>query len=124
MSKSKSTPPGLNRLLKPTLIHFTWSAEKPSSSATAYATADSKPLPLLGSLSTNHGSKAGESVPIVSTPSLFSGSSSVAHSSAAATSPVLSSASSSGEQAANVTVRRAAETSGSRRVRRRRMTGS
>lgn len=36
--------------------------------ATAYATADSKPLPLLGSSSTNHGAYAGLSVPTVSVP--------------------------------------------------------
>ena len=83
MSKSKSFGPGAYDLLNGTLIHSTWSAVKPSCSATAYATADSKPLPFVGSFWLNHGSYAGESVPTVSWPAVRSGSDSVAHSSAA-----------------------------------------
>src|SRR6478752_506288 len=84
MSKSKSLAPGAYEVLNGTLIHLTWSLLKPSCAATAYATADSKPLPLAGSLSTNHGSYAGESVPTVSWPAVLSGSVSVAHASASA----------------------------------------
>ena len=69
-------------MLNGTFTHATWSSVKPSSSDTAYATADSKPSPLVGSLSLNHGSYAGESVPIVSVPGLVSGSESVAQASA------------------------------------------
>src|SRR4051794_24631208 len=79
MSKSKFFSPGAYDVLKGTVTHVTWSFEKPSRSATAYATADSKPLPLLGSLSTNHGSYAGESVPTVRWPGVCSGRLSVAH---------------------------------------------
>ena len=50
------------------MTHVTWSVVKPSSSATAYATADSKPLPLLGSSSSKYGGYAGESVPMVKVP--------------------------------------------------------
>ena len=71
-------------MLNGTLTHCTWSPVKPSSSATAYATADSKPLPLVGSLSTNHGSYAGESVPIVSVPGVRTASAAQAAGSASA----------------------------------------
>ena len=58
---------------------------KPICSATAYATALSKPLPLVGSSSSNHGGNAGESVPIVSEPGVCRLSDSIAHGSLAAT---------------------------------------
>jgi hypothetical protein len=61
-----------------TQLTFAW--EKPSFFATAYTTADSKPLPVDGSLifqaepffspPPNHGGNAGLSVPTVSFPSL------------------------------------------------------
>ena len=57
---------------------------KPSFSATAYATADSKPSPLVGSFLENHGSYAGESVPIVSVPGVRTASAAQAAGSASA----------------------------------------
>src|SRR6476619_2726716 len=68
MSKSNFFSPGAYDELNGTLVHCTWSPVKPSFSATAYATADSKPSPLVGSFLLNHGSYAGESVPMVSVP--------------------------------------------------------
>ena len=57
-----------------TVIQVTSELLKPSFSATAYATADSKPLPLVGSSSTNHGGYAGLSVPTVKVPAVTSSS--------------------------------------------------
>ena len=56
IAKSNFLAPGAMIWSKLATVHFTWSLSKPSWSATAYATADSKPLPLVGSLSTTHGS--------------------------------------------------------------------
>src|SRR4051812_31285352 len=68
MSKSKFFGAGETAALKDCLVHFTWSLEYPSLFATAYATADSNPLPLAGLLSENQGSYAGLSVAMVRTP--------------------------------------------------------
>src|SRR5919197_4469368 len=77
MSKSKAFLPGAKELLNGTYFHLTSVREKPSCLATAYATADSKPLPVLGSLifqnelfvpPPNQGGYAGLSVPTVRTP--------------------------------------------------------
>src|SRR5688572_1516677 len=69
MSKSKRPClPGAYDELNGTLVHCTWSVVRPRFSATAYATADSKPSPFVGSLLANHGSYAGESVPMVNVP--------------------------------------------------------
>src|SRR5690242_20172909 len=80
MSKSNGFLPGANERLNGTYVHSTCDREYPSCLATAYATADSKPLPVDGSLifhfdpftspPPNHGGYAGLSVPIVSFPSL------------------------------------------------------
>src|SRR4051812_5674999 len=70
-SKSNGLGVGAMTLLKAACTHLTLSAGKLSCLATAKATADSKPLPLLGLLSTNHGSYAGVSVATVSTPLLW-----------------------------------------------------
>src|SRR6478735_7661021 len=70
MSKSNFFAPGAYDELNGTLVHCTASPVKPSFSATAYATADSKPSPLVGPFLENHGSYAGESVPIVSVPAV------------------------------------------------------
>jgi hypothetical protein len=51
MSKSKSFAPGRNDWSNGTTFHLTSSFAKPSSSATAYATALSKPLSVAGSFS-------------------------------------------------------------------------
>src|SRR5688572_21524806 len=93
MSRSKSLSPGRNELLNGTTTHSTSSSVKPSSSATAYATALSKPSPVAGSLisqsepsgepPSNHGGNAGLSVPIVSLPSETSSRLSFAQSDAA-----------------------------------------
>ena len=56
IAKSNFLAPGAMIWSKLATSHFTWSLSKPSLSATAYATADSKPFPLLGSLSTTQGS--------------------------------------------------------------------
>ena len=56
-----------------TLVQVTFEGSKPSCWPTAYATADSKPLPLVGSLSENHGSYAGLEVPTVSVPAFLVG---------------------------------------------------
>src|SRR4051812_47568719 len=69
MSKSKSFLPGAKELLKPSFFHTTSPLAKPSSLAILAATAPSKPLPLAGLSSSNHGGKAGVSVAIVSLPS-------------------------------------------------------
>ena len=76
MSKSKLFWPGLNDWSNGTTTHSTSFFAKPSCSATAYATAPSKPWPFAGSLishfeplgvpPSNQGGKAGLSVPIVS----------------------------------------------------------
>ncbi len=85
MSKSKRPClPGAYDELNGTLVHWTWSPVKPSFSATAYATADSKPSPFVGSFLANHGSYAGESVPIVSVPAVRTLSAAQAAGSAAA----------------------------------------
>src|SRR3954451_10983837 len=82
MSKSNDFGPGANDLLKGTNVHFTCALPNPSFFAIAYATADSYPLPVDGSLifhldvfvpPPNHGGKAGLSVPIVSWPSVTVG---------------------------------------------------
>ena len=54
MSKSNVLGPGLYELSNGTYVHATWSLVKPSWSAIAYATALSKPWPLVGSPS-SHG---------------------------------------------------------------------
>ncbi len=51
MSKSNFFGPGAYDELNGTTVHFTSFSAKPSWSATAYATALSKPLPLVGSSS-------------------------------------------------------------------------
>src|SRR5689334_11598786 len=71
MSKSNAFGPGAMALLNVTEVQVTLSCEYPRRWATWYATADSKPLPFLGSLSENHGSYAGLSVPIVSLPAVL-----------------------------------------------------
>src|SRR5664279_262472 len=58
-------------LLKDATTHLTLLALKPSCLATANATADSKPLPLLGLFAENHGAYAGESVATVNTPEVL-----------------------------------------------------
>src|SRR4051812_42296902 len=68
MSKSKFFGAGEIAALKDSFVHLTWSLEYPSLFATAYATADSKPLPLAGLLFENHGSYAGSSVAMVRVP--------------------------------------------------------
>src|SRR5215212_9980531 len=84
MSKSKRPClPGAYDELNGTLVHWTWSPVKPSFSATAYATADSKPSPFVGSFLANHGSYAGESVPIVNVPGVRTASAAQAAGSAA-----------------------------------------
>src|SRR6187200_872331 len=80
MSKSKLFGPGAKALLNGVYTHCTSFFANPSRFATAYATADSKPLPVFGSLIFHfepfgvpppyHGGKAGLSVPMVSLPSL------------------------------------------------------
>src|SRR5262245_48102524 len=74
--------PGANDVANGTTTHFTWLRAKPICRATAYATADSYPLPVVGSLNfhgllcsppPNHGGKAGLSVPMVSVPDWTSG---------------------------------------------------
>src|SRR5690349_24829634 len=80
MSKSNGFLPGANERLNGTYVHSTDDREYPSCLAMAYATADSKPLPVDGSLIFHfepltspppyHGGYAGLSVPIVSFPSL------------------------------------------------------
>ena len=84
MSKSNFFGPGVYDELNGTLVHCTASPVKPSFSATAYATADSKPSPLVGSFLENHGSYAGESVPMVSVPGLRTASAAQAAGSASA----------------------------------------
>src|SRR5215211_4676593 len=49
IEKSKSFGPGANDLLKGMPSHCTWSWLNPSSSASAYANADSYPSPVYGS---------------------------------------------------------------------------
>src|SRR3954471_8839557 len=68
MSKSNGFGVGAITLLNAACTHLTLSAGNPSCLATAKATADSKPLPLAGLLSTNHGSNAGLSVATVKVP--------------------------------------------------------
>src|SRR5688572_6299392 len=84
MSTSNFLSPGAYALVKGTTIQLTSLDANPSSSATAYATADSKPLPLVGSSSTNHGEYAGLSVPTVNFPAVTSWSWSFAQASALA----------------------------------------
>src|SRR4051812_31945835 len=79
MSKSKLFGPGANALLNGVYTQCTSLFATPSRPATAYATADSKPFAVLGSLifhdepfgepPPNHGGYAGLSVPIVRLPS-------------------------------------------------------
>src|SRR3954451_7177766 len=78
MSKSNDFLPGAYDLAKGVYTQFTFAWVKPSFFATAYTTADSKPLPVDGSLifhvepffapPPNQGGKAGLSVPTVSVP--------------------------------------------------------
>src|SRR4051794_13718842 len=78
MSKSNDFLPGAYDLAKGVYTQFTFAWVKPSFVATAYTTADSKPLPVDGSLifhvepfaapPPNHGGNAGLSVPTVSVP--------------------------------------------------------
>src|SRR3954462_11953693 len=78
MSKSNDFLPGAYDLANGVYTQFTFAWVKPSFFATAYTTADSKPLPVDGSLifhvdpfaapPPNHGGKAGLSVPTVSVP--------------------------------------------------------
>src|SRR3712207_4351211 len=99
MSKSKDFDPGLNDWLNGTTTQSTSSRVNPSSSATAYATALSKPSPVEGSLIShcepsgvpppNHGGNAGLSVPIVSLPDSTSWRLSLAHASSSAPAPVV-----------------------------------
>src|SRR3954469_19676482 len=80
MSKSNGFLPGAYALANGTYTHLTAERWKPSCLATAYTTADSKPLPFDGSLSFHcepfgappayQGVYAGLSVPTVSVPSL------------------------------------------------------
>src|SRR3954451_21120785 len=67
---SKFLAPGAMIWSKLSFTQVTWSLSKPSCSATAYATADSKPLPVEGSLSRTQGSYAGSDVATVRTPVL------------------------------------------------------
>src|SRR3954469_18299004 len=80
MSKSKLFGPGAYDRENGVYAQRTSPFEKPSCFATAYATADSNPLPVFGSLifhfdplygvpPPNHGGYAGLSVPIVRLPS-------------------------------------------------------
>ena len=82
MSKSKFFGPGAYEELNGTTVHLTSSFEKPSFSATAYATALSNPLPFVGSSSSKYGGNAGLSVPTVSWPDLTRSSRSLGHRSA------------------------------------------
>jgi hypothetical protein len=86
--------------LNGTVTHVTSSLEKPSSLATAYATADSNPWPVVGSLLLNHGSKAGESVPTVSVPGVSRESCSFSQASAAEVDDELSSSSTGAQPSA------------------------
>ena len=56
-----------------TNVHLTWSWVNPSLSATAYATADSKPSPVVGSSSMTYGGYAGLDVLMVRVPGDSSG---------------------------------------------------
>ena len=82
MSTSNFFGPGAYALVNGTTIQVTSDVLKPSFSATAYATADSKPLPLVGSSSMNQGGYAGLSVPTVKVPDVTSSSWSLAQGSA------------------------------------------
>src|SRR3954453_22706710 len=84
MSKSQLFGVGLKTLLKGTRVHVTSAGVKPMVLATAAATAPSKPLPFSGLSSTNHGSKTGWSVAIVSLPGAKVFSDAFAHGSALA----------------------------------------
>src|SRR5215208_4619417 len=84
MSKSKFFGPGAYEELNGTTVHLTSDSEKPSFSATAYATALSKPLPFVGSSSSKYGGNAGLSVPTVSRPSVLSSSEDLSQLAAAA----------------------------------------
>src|SRR5215467_1589729 len=68
MSKSNAFGPGAYTLLNGSCTQVTCDLVKPSRAATAYATALSYPLPLVGVLLTNHGGYTGLSVAMVSTP--------------------------------------------------------
>src|SRR5689334_7560126 len=71
MSKSNFFGVGAITLVKDATVQVTFAGGYPSCLATAYATADSKPLPLLGLSSTNQGAKAGESVATVRVPAFW-----------------------------------------------------
>src|SRR5437879_1107361 len=73
MSKSNVLRLGEKELLNGTVCQTTSPGPKPSFFATAYATADSNPLPFAGLSSWNQGAYAGLSVPIVSFPEIFVG---------------------------------------------------
>src|SRR5262245_9039060 len=68
MSKSNAFGPGAYTLLNGSCTQVTRDLEKPSLAATAYATALSYPLPVVGVLLMNHGGFTGLSVAMVSTP--------------------------------------------------------
>ncbi len=74
MSKSKSLGPGAVARPKGATTQDTFSLGYPSFAATAYATADSNPLPFSGRSSENHGPYAGLSVPTASVPAVRVGS--------------------------------------------------
>src|SRR5262245_30729404 len=92
MLKSNFFGPGAKEVLNGTTIHSTSSFAKPSSLATAYATALSNPSPERGSLTfhgafgvpPNQGGNAGLSVPTVSCPSLTRFRSALSHEAAVA----------------------------------------
>ena len=65
MSKSNALSPGAYEVLNGTTCQVTSLGVKPRPSATAYATAASKPCPFDGSSSAKYGGYAGVSVPIV-----------------------------------------------------------
>ena len=75
MSTSNFLSPGAYALVNGTVIQLDLGLRRnPSCAATAYATADSKPSPLVGSSSTNHGGYAGLSVPTVNLPAVINSS--------------------------------------------------
>src|SRR5690606_13531918 len=100
---SKSLAPGAMIWSKLAVTHSTWSGANPSSSATAYATAASKPSPAVGSLATTHGSYAGSDVANVRTPCVTVGSAP----SAAVAASVVSSTGANAASARAVTTARA-----------------
>jgi bifunctional non-homologous end joining protein LigD len=97
MSKSNDFLPGANDLANGMYVQLTFSRPNPSCFATAYATADSNPLPVDGSLifhfeplgvpPPNHGGYAGLSVPIVSVPELMTRSAQAAEATGSASRP-------------------------------------